>query len=747
MTGNQDALLKHGAVGRRAAEFLDEAAQMFEAAEREVMVYAPERRMNLEYLLRDQWAAIRPNDMALISGQDIYGKNVELLQDNVLADTLIARVSQMVGAVPQFEAVPMTGQQTDMTKAKYVTKMIPGFWHYLKMVSYFRDLLIMAGYYNVAFGKVSWDPTMGRVVDGKPEGEVSLTAVPPFALFVEPGAQRVMPERVQPTDARWLFHRWTTTLGDLKASIRGDSVRSTPSGGSVIRQKPPEGRELAPAGSETNDAENRVVGGDTLRSRTRNVFKTKDGLPGDSAEVHGMTFYQHPDDAHPRGRYALMLPDNGNYVLEYRESLPDDAKLYGKVFPGLFPFFTVWDERVPGRLAGRSRVAAAIPHQRIINQTMTDNEHLQRVNRPKTYVDRSLGIDIDGVRDNPFLGVVLQFDRRTGGELPKTDWPQAMPEFEKHTEAKVAWHTRRIEDRMRIHSLAYYPRRSITATEAIQAMRYDEDALAQEAYLAEECAYVPATKLVLQVVQRHYGNERMIHYLGDRNRMEVERVMAEDIHFKDINIVSSGSSMPKNRKLMKAEILELVRVGLYSSTEPKEAQKLRQLLFDQMQLESSIEMTDDELDVKKARAENMQLLAGQDIPPPRPGQNDAIHLYGPLCHMGLLKQPEYDNLEESRRKSVYRMLVAHSAIHIERLAANADETGLPLSQLTAVALSRIRPPQQQQQAPGPTGLPGPADQPIDTTGPGGVRIYRERPGMPKSGKLVGNQGGDVPPGE
>jgi len=733
-TGNQDTLRKQGNAGRRAADFIDESEQMFDAAEREVMKFSAQRKENHEFLFGDdQWSEVRAHDLALISGRDVYGSDAVLLQDSVLADTLDARVSQVVGAVPRFEAVAASASQADMTKAKYVTKMIPGFWRHLTMVAHFNKAMLTAGAYNLAFGKVAWDRTMGDIVNGKPQGEVSLAIVPPFNVFPEPGCERVMPERVDPTDARWLFHRFVTTLGDLKAAIHDPGSGKTPTGGDVVWRPLPGGKELTPADG---------TDGLSVRDRMRDVLRTKDGSLSDAAEIRGMAYYQHPSAAYLRGRYVLMLPDNGNYVLEYRESLPDDAVVFGRKFPGLFPFYTMWDKQALGRLAGRSRVAAAIPHQRIINKTMTYNEKTQDTHQPKTYFDRRFGIDLDAVVDDPRVGLAIGYDSRPGGEFPKTEWPPEMAAFEHQAEAKISWHTRRIEDRIGAHSLRNYPRRSVTATEVLQVMRSDEAALTQEARLAEDCAYVPATKLVLQMVQRHYGNDRMIHFLGDRNRLEVERVMAEDILFKDVLIVSTGSSMPMNRKKMLAEVMELVRVGLFSSTDEKEQKHLRRMLFDLVRLESSIDSTADELDIKNARAENMQIVAGHDIPPPGPGDNDPIHLYGPGCHFEFLKSAEYRNLPDDKRRMALRFLQAHMMIHAARIDEKVSESGVSMSQLVSTALNRVRPApaQQGQQTPGPAGLPGPANQPVDTVNEAGTRVYRERPGAPKTGNQATGQG-------
>jgi hypothetical protein len=747
--GNRDALMRLGPTGRRAADFVDEAKQQFDSAQIEVLRYTAQRKQNLEMLLGEQWSSIRDIDLAVIFERDLRKANApELMTDNVMSDLLVSRVSQMVGAVPVFEGVPTTSEQQDVTKAKYVTKMAPAFWYYLKMVSYFRKLLMMAGYFNCAFGKVSWNKTMGDVVNGRPQGEVSLTAIPPSDMFVDPDAERVMPRRIDESDARWLFHRQRTTLGDLKAALHAPGEGKTPTGGNIVWCGLPDIKDITPADGASGSSAESVM---SERSAMRTPTHDKDGLLTGMAALSVLGYYEQPNGTYPRGRYCLMMPDNGNHIIEYRECLPDDAVMYGNQLPGLFPFFMVWDEQVPGQLAGRSRTAATITHQRAINNVFTEWQDVKRRNLPRTYVDRGMGIDFDAAVNDPRMGLVLPYDGRAGGEFPKTDWPPAVSNFAENSMTEIMHYTRRAEDRMRIHSLANYPRRSITATEAVEAMRYDQENLAQEAFIVEECAYVPATELVLQTVQRHYGNDRMVHFLGDRNKMEVSRVMASDLCFKDVIITASGSSVPRNRRLMKAEIMNLVSVGFFTGKTPEETEKKQRWLADLLQLESSVEMGSDELDIKNARAENMELLTGKDVPPPQPGDNDLIHIHGPLCHFDLLKTPEFRNLDAGKQATVLQHLEAHMRLHQLRAdedAAMLREAGVanPGAVLARIALGRVRPgqPGTQQQAPGPVAMRPPPGQPIDQIGPTGVRTFQETPG-PKVANQVNNFPSPVPP--
>lgn len=325
---NQDQLLALGATGRHAADFVDEGTQLFRYAEQENLRYSGERKLNYEMLRGEQWSHVRDIDLQIILERDIKGTDgTELLSDNVLSDLLVSRVSQLVGAIPNFDGVPATSEQVDMTHAKYATKMARAFWYYLKLVPFFRKLHMMAGYYNCAFGKVSWNKTLGAVKNGRPEGEVSITAIPPFHMFVDPDAERVMPRRIEETDARWLFYRQLTTIGDLKAMEQKSQLRTTPTGGSMIMSGLPKITDIKPAyhiplGTVDDDSR-----------PSRPLIKNAEGELSDLTRVWLLTFYQQPCEEHPRGRCVRLLPDNGMWVTQFRECLPDDAVQYGTKLP------------------------------------------------------------------------------------------------------------------------------------------------------------------------------------------------------------------------------------------------------------------------------------------------------------------------------------------------------------------------------------------------------------------------------
>jgi hypothetical protein len=740
-SGNQDKLVHMGKAGRDAAEAVEELKSMFEAAQVVVQASSAERKECQELLLGEQWSRVRTNVTGsgdIVYERDLQGDgDMELLQNNVLADLLMNRVSQCVGGLPQLEALASTNEQADYVNAAATTKMIRPLLDHLKSKSFWRRLKMTAGMYNCSFGKVGWSKSMGPVVSGKPTGEVSHVVIPPFDIFPDPDCERVMPERVEDTDARWLFHRFTTTLDELKLIVKGEKAEKTLSGGDQIWCGLPKDSDITP------------YDGDTRGQRSAARLKNGD-LTGWS-RVECLAFYEFPTERHGRGRYCLMLPGNDNWFVNYRESLPHDTVKLA----GLFPFIMTHDEQWPGQLAGRSRTKAAAIHQRIVNRRQSEREDLLSKIAPVTYYNSRMMVNLKGIQNVKGLGVMVPVEGPLE-DLPETKWPSAVDSFIRSSIEAEARAIRGAEDRMGVHQLANYPRRAMTATESVEAMRYDQDNMTAEAAVFEECTIVPYVKLVLQMVMREYGDSRMVAYVGDRNRSEVMRIMASQIAFKDILIVGTpGSSAPRTRRQQKAEVLEAAKVGAFSSPIPEIAEKKMRWFLDLMQLESSIEMSGDEMDIKNARAENADMIAGKDIPPPQLGDNDPIHLYGPLCHMEMLKDPAFRNLDPGKKAAVLQVWQAHTAIHQMQIDEAAEELRQknpnlvnPMAEIMRVALGRTRPGdggrgsgvggQGTGTGQGPVAMPPAAGQPIDFQRPDGTRVYQETKG-PKTGNQVGDQ--------
>jgi hypothetical protein len=292
--------------------------------------------------------------------------------------------------------------------------------------------------------------------------------------------------------------------------------------------------------------------------------------------------------------------------------------------------------------------------------------------------------------------------------------------------------TRRAEDKMEAHSAAYHPHTSSTTLGEIEIMKL-EDVSRQGADIAraESNVYAPTVKLLLQLCQRFYTNERMIRFFGDKNKATVVKFKGSDLHFEDVMIVP-GTSLKKSRALQVQMALRAAELGMFSSQDPQEAARLRQDLADHLTLNLTVESTDDQLDTNNAKDENQQMLEGIE-PPVEWSDNHFIHK---RWHMRVLKSSDFRNLPEPTKTTVRAIVMHHNDMHTEAMEADLaqGEIGMRIAAEAAMA-------QQQGGMGGAVGGAMP-------TADGRMLVPQEAPGSPKSGNLVGGgfEGGGVIPG-
>jgi hypothetical protein len=255
--------------------------------------------------------------------------------------------------------------------------------------------------------------------------------------------------------------------------------------------------------------------------------------------------------------------------------------------------------------------------------------------------------------------------------------------------------TRRAEDKMEAHSAAYHPHTSSTTLGEIEIMKL-EDVSRQGADIAraESNVYAPTVKLLLQLCQRFYTNERMIRFFGDKNKATVVKFKGSDLHFEDVMIVP-GTSLKKSRALEVQLALRAAELRLFESPDPAEARQLRQDLADILSLNLTTESMTDQLDKNNARDENLQMLEGVE-PPVEWSDNHIIHINQV---MRLLKSADFRNLPQPTKDRVRQIAMYHLEMHKQMLMGDM-ETGPEAMGQVAMGEAGAQGAQAQSQMPG-----------------------------------------------
>ena len=734
MQKSQDMLTSRipGVNGAKAAEFIEEALQMIDAATYEQRPYIGDRRLNVQYFLGYQWVMLN-NALWPISTRRGFDEQVVLATDNFLNGMLRQRVSKVVSAVPSFEATSESSDQVSVWRAKQSTRYARAYWYYLNLIPIWRDALLMAGIYNTSFAEVYWNRYAGRVIGGKHEGDVGIRLFKPTQILVDPNADRVMPEMRSDMDAQWLFKCVNVTLGELKASAKEAKEFESEAGKMVVRGGLPPDDEIAYADSKSVSAEDRSVNS-TLRLERLEPITLRDGNVSSMSRIKVYYFYQQPNDSYPEGRYAVILPDNGNYVIEYREELPYATKQ----LPGLFPFVQFWDVRVPGRLAGHSRFKDAREDQDAVNQIWTTWNQLRSVYFPTLFWDKRWGgADLDAVTRNNRVGNVVQYDSIAEGEKPFYSWPPELQAYAKNAMDEIAVRKQNAQEKMDSHDMQVATTKSHVSATAVETLQ-DQDELRVgngDVLLAEQLAEAPATELILKLIKRKFDREREVRYLGDRRRTEIINIRAEDIEFSDIRL-TPGSSSRRNQAVVRSELMSLVGMGLMTSQDPQKAEELRQFVLNRFQMEAGEDSSPDADDYRNAWNENLEMLQQRDVLAPSPGDNDVIHIRE---HRHLLKTAEFQNLDKPNpdgsedmrsplKRQTFRLVEAHCALHGFKFNQTAEATTDEASTLHAGA---------EAQPTAPATVPVNPQLPTVAPTAGGGTAQVEQQGVNKNRNILG----------
>lgn len=700
-----------GEIGQRLAASLPILRRNFEIAQAKTEELNPERRLNVAFYLGQQWVEYDQGIGLVPTTTGV--EDIEPIVNNVIRPILDDRCAVIINSTPKMEVVATTQQLADLTNAKLANQAAEAFWHKYALQNLFSQAhLVAALKYNV-FVFVDWNYLIGRVKKvGNtfvPEGDIQLELVPPENVFVDPRADRVTPEGTEPTNAQWLFRLKTVDIGEILQHPYWQTRRiekSEATGTSIFYGGVPPEEEITAMQIE-----------DYIPEKEVSASIGKSGSPGKMVRL--LIYIERQSGAFPHGRYAVIMPDNNWHILEYREELPYATKSY----PGLFNAVMWVDSPMPGRLAGNSRVTDARPLQVEINRILTQWRDLRNNVRPWLLVDEDSGITAETLqRANSVF--IARYRSSIGGAEPKLVWPGGLMMESQTAMNEIVWLIHQIEDKIGIHSPAYHPHKEGTTLGEIQLIELKDQMRLKnnEAQRAEIGFYAPTMKLILQLAQRFFSEERLVSFFGSAGKATVRRFKGADLQFQDL-MIKPGSSMELSRGLQIALTLRAAELGLFQSQDPMEARMLKLDFADALSLGITAEMTIDQMQRQVQRDENVRMVDGEE-PAIEFFHDDAIHMQEIVR---FLLSADFINLPKEQKDAVRMRLLAHYNLHKEKLSSNNEIAGLVQGAL-------LEENQHARQFVG--GLIGGAIPTAD----GRMLVPQEMPGTPKSGNLIGGKG-------
>jgi hypothetical protein len=540
----------------------------------------------------------------------------------------------LANATPRMEALSASTDMGDIAESQLANDAMEVVWRRYDLSDFLQRAHKTALIRFNCFIRWYWDYSAGPItkqprftadmqqVEGqfteRPQGDIRIELVPPERVFIDPKAERVMPEITEASDARWLFYEVAVPIEQVLNNPKWQraGVLPTAAGGKrIYGGKLPEDKMGSRDSVAANAAEDAIWGEQGIDPRTAATgasIYTKDGDKTIKGRMVRLVMYwEHPSETYPHGRHGVFMPESDWHVLEFAEELPEAT---AEKPTGLFGWAMLTDCPLPGRLAGISRMAECIDDQRAINKRNTQMQELRDRFLPVGVVDEDCGVTREAYVNLGALQV-LKVNTSGGKQLPTVLFPPGVAQEVNVCIQEINHLTQRIQDKMEIHNPAYYPhKQGTTWSEISQVMFRDYSNIkSNDAARAERTVYAPLARGILNLMQRKMTVEQLVAFFGDRGKATVMRFKHGGIDFKDVHVVA-GSSMELSRALKAEMALAALKVNLFDDQDPDKARQNRLDVLDMLGLELTSEMTIDQLQRKKQRDECLQMLQGIEPP-------------------------------------------------------------------------------------------------------------------------------------
>lgn len=687
-------------------------------------VYETQWRLNLAWLAGRQYTTASPT-AATLQEPPAPPWRVRLVANRILPIWRSA-LGRMLKTRPVPDVIPASGDEADILTAKVGEKIIKHIWSSQGMdgrkVVELYSWVLAAG---SAFIMPWWDHLSGeplvlsvtppssehspeektddtedldavvealggsKISDGEgltdlvvePSGEIVVTVVPPHEVYPEPGATTW-------EDMRWCFRVRAFPVEDLRArypehadAIREDSEAVLQDFSFLIPSADPS----VSAGELAAD-----VG-------RRGMALLKE-------------YFEKPSPSAPNGRHAILI---GDTEIECHDRLPYDHKRIPLV---KFDFITF-----PGRFWGGSVIEHLIPLQREWNRVrsmLIENRNV--MSRPKLLVPTTAGIPDDVWTSEP--GEKVYFN--PAGGRPEPWVPPPIPGYVlnelQQTEA----------DMMEIASYHWATRGinppGVRTAAGLAMLQEADDTPLGPVLQWNEASWREVGEQILELAKQFYTEPRLIH-LKVGNEAETVEFSREQLRGRYRVRVASGSSLPMSRAARIQFALEMLDRGAFRTPQGRIDE---QRFFRFLEMDTALDIvTDDALDIRIARTENVEMRDRYTVFEPGEYDNHPAHL---SVHIPFLKEL---GLEHPGHPAI-ELVAAHIRAHEDRMQEFQVKQAQQQLQIQAAVEAIKHQLRQELQS---TGV-GPPPPP---TSPGAIP-----PGAPPGGPpLPGFGGPPLPPPE
>lgn len=513
--------------------------------------------VNLNYYVGNQWIIWNNSQRQVQTAPN--PSNQERITHNILAAKVLAKLAKQIKNRIKYDVAPDSNSQDRIETAKAATKYISVWWDEVEMDLKTRDLHLNNNVKGWCALKVIFDNQKGD--DITPDntdaegnriytGVITCTLCDPLGLYVDPAA-------TTDEEIRWIVEEKPKDIDYIYAKY-GVKVSAEPN---INYMSNYDALQTNSSGLSTQ----------STMKKTPNMALVRE-------------MWIAPCKEHPKG--AKITCTQGTFL-----DFDDEA--------GDLPYFIFGDTPVPNTVKYRSFIQDMLPVQRTINiaKTMMAT-HMKRMGNSMWAIP--MGSDVDEETLTNDEGGMFYFNGSNG--QPMRVAPNDIPSF---FDRIIALMQRDIDDMSGVRELSgnAIPAGLDTASGLALMVEQENEKLAVTSQSYER-QMKRLLRRVLQLMRKHYTEERQAKILGENNEIEIISFNGSDLSgHEDIDIVQ-GSTLPEMRSAQEDRIMMLWRSNaIVDDNGVPDTRKLLKL----MGMGSSKELYEmDMLDENKAKLENKQ---------------------------------------------------------------------------------------------------------------------------------------------
>lgn len=529
--------------------------------------------LNVNFLSGNQYCDVSPFGGVVEEDQQFYWQSRRVF--NHIAPMVDARVAKLEKRRPELKVRAFSDEDGDVKAANLATGVLKYVRERIGLDGIISKATMWSETCGSAFYKIVWEEKGGRQVaideKNKPvyEGEVRVSAVPPFEIFPD----RMNVEEMDSVQS--LIHAQPVSVEYIKERF-GVTVAGRPIAGIMGYGEPSSGKLPA-----------QMSGADSASIREGEILIER---------------YTRPTGENPEGRLEIVAGEK----LLYAGPLP---YINGERSERTFPFVKQDCIRLPGAFFGCSVIDRLIPVQRAYNAVRNrKHEFLNRLSMGVLTVEDG-SVDTDELTEEGLLpGKVLVY--RQGGKAPEMLDCGSVPSAFKDEEE---WLEKEFSLISGVSDLSQNstPMRVTSAT-GLQLLISQDDSRLSATIKSVDLALKEVGRQILRLYRQFAGSARMMTLAGENKKTQVHYFNAGGLSVNDVQFESQDTSTPEEKRNV---LMQLYEAGLLTDEKGNLTQENKNRILDAFGFGSYENARDiSALHTAKASEENLTLKTAEITP-------------------------------------------------------------------------------------------------------------------------------------